>query len=108
MSLKGFANIGRDSHIVVRGEEKTNRERGAETSQHDTSSLGTETRLPHSTLWPSVSFHSFVGEVRGRLGANSAPAPRGLGLSAQPQEEAPTPPRAATGWNPLGHRLLSF
>jgi len=49
---------------------------------------------PRGPLWPSVPFHSSVGEVCGHLSANSAPASlRALASQApQPQGEAPTPP----------------
>lgn len=37
-------------------------------------SIRVETRSSHSTLWPSVSAHSFVSEARRHHFANSAPA----------------------------------
>lgn len=100
-------NQNRFPHYCVRGVET---HQGAEmTYEYCIFSL-TETHSSPQCFVASVLFHSFVGEVCGHLSANSEPALLRVlsSWAAQPQLEAPTRPHAVTGWNPLGHSLLTF
>lgn len=94
----------------MRGKERKETQQGAEmTYEYCIFSL-TETHSSPQRFVASVLFHSFVGEVCGHISANSEPALLRVlsSWAAQPQLEAPTLPHAVTGWNPLGHSLLTF
>lgn len=85
-------------------------QQGAEMTYEYCIFLLTETHSSPQRFVASVLFHSFVGEVSGHLLANSEPALLRVlsSWAAQPQLEAPTLPHAVTGWNPLGHSLLTL
>lgn len=64
--------------------------------------------IPHSTWWPFILFHSFVGEVACTfLQILQLPLQGGSFLGPPISGRSPHPhPKMATGWNPLGHSLM--